>query len=498
MNKINTLCLVLTFLVLGMGLGNATFSIVSNSINPSQVGPGEFATLDLVVSNMGTTTVSGLSLEVRATSEITIQKNINIGDLSPGAQITISVPFKVNENAKTGIYSIELDFFGVGDTYSTSDTTNRGVIYKKVFSTLRIVSPPVLQISLSENEISDMSDVNLIIENSRGTAKEVYIKILNDDISFSNQDLIYINSLNNVTEIETTIDARNAEDGTQKIEFEISYQDELSNSYSDERSITVTVRKESGDLVFMQESSITTGTKQDLVLKIRNDGNNIQNLRLDLTSDEVQMYGVSTITVGDISKGEIKTVTIPVISTARPGSENVVINLKWVEQNKEKESTKNVPIKISSDSDIGVYLDARPTPLTIGEETVISVTVSNIGSYPIEATTINLESDAFTLLTIEKEQYIGGLNNDDFSSVQYRVVVTAEEEKEYPVNIIVKYKDSSGEWKTKTINKIIYPIYSKTQASNGSEFIIIIALVVIGGIYWWYKGKCKVKAKRVQ
>jgi hypothetical protein len=481
-----------------MGLGNATFSIVSNSINPSQVGPGEFATLDLVVSNMGTTTVSGLSLEVRATSEITIQKNINIGDLSPGAQITISVPFKVNENAKTGIYSIELDFFGVGDTYSTSDTTNRGVIYKKVFSTLRIVSPPVLQISLSENEISDMSDVNLIIENSRGTAKEVYIKILNDDISFSNQDLIYINSLNNVTEIETTIDARNAEDGTQKIEFEISYQDELSNSYSDERSITVTVRKESGDLVFMQESSITTGTKQDLVLKIRNDGNNIQNLRLDLTSDEVQMYGVSTITVGDISKGEIKTVTIPVISTARPGSENVVINLKWVEQNKEKESTKNVPIKISSDSDIGVYLDARPTPLTIGEETVISVTVSNIGSYPIEATTINLESEAFTLLTIEKEQYIGGLNNDDFSSVQYRVVVTAEEEKEYPVNIIVKYKDSSGEWKTKTINKIIYPIYSKTQASNGSEFIIIIALVVIGGIYWWYKGKCKVKAKRVQ
>jgi len=498
MNKTNMLCLVLTFLVLGMGLGNATFSIVSNSINPSQVGPGEFATLDLVVSNMGTTTVSGLSLEVRATSEITIQKNINIGDLSPGAQITISVPFKVNENAKTGIYSIELDFFGVGDTYSTSDTTNRGVIYKKVFSTLRIVSPPVLQISLSENEISDMSDVNLIIENSRGTAKEVYIKILNDDISFSNQDLIYINSLNNVTEIETTIDARNAEDGTQKIEFEISYQDELSNSYSDERSITVTVRKESGDLVFMQESSITTGTKQDLVLKIRNDGNNIQNLRLDLTSDEVQMYGVSTITVGDISKGEIKTVTIPVISTARPGSENVVINLKWVEQNKEKESTKNVPIKISSDSDIGVYLDARPTPLTIGEETVISVTVSNIGSYPIEATTINLESDAFTLLTIEKEQYIGGLNNDDFSSVQYRVVVTAEEEKEYPVNIIVKYKDSSGEWKTKTINKIIYPIYSKTQASNGSEFIIIIALVVIGGIYWWYKGKCKVKAKRVQ
>ena len=497
MNKINTLYLILTFLVLGMGLGNATFSIQSYSINPSQVGPGEFATLDLVVSNAGISTVTGLSVEVRTTSEITIQKNVNIGDLSPGAQITISIPFSVKETAKTGIYSIELDFFGVGDT-STDTSTTRGVIYKKVFSTLKIVSPPVLQISLSENQISDLSDVNLIVENSRGTAKEVYIKILNDDIGFSNQDLVYVNSISEREEIETTIDARNAVDGIQKIQFEINYQDELSNSYSDTRSITVNIRKESGDLVFLQENSITTGAKQNLVLNIRNDGNNIDNLRLDLTSENVQMYGVSSITVGNLLKGETKSVSIPVISNAEPGSSMVSMNLKWIEQGKEKESVKTIPIKISSDSDVGVYLDARPSPLIIGTEHTISITVSNMGSYPIEATTINLESDAFTLLTIEKEQFIGGLNNDDFSSVQYKVLVTANEEKEYPVNILVKYKDSSGEWKTKTITKIIQPTYPIVQQSSGIEFVVIIALVVVGGIYWWYRGKCKAKAKRVQ
>jgi hypothetical protein len=496
----NTLCLTLIFLVLGMGIGNATFSIVSSTITPDQVSPGEFATIDLVVSNAGTSTVTGLNAEIRATDQITINKNVNIGDLSPGAQITISIPFKVKEDAKTGVYQLELDFFGVGDTYTTSTsvvTSSRGVIHKKVFSTLKIVSEPVLQISLVESEISDLSELNIIITNTKGKAREVYIRILNDDIGFSNKDLIYVNSISEREEISTMIDARNAVDGTQKLKFQIDYQDELSNVYSDEREISVTVRKESGDLVFTQDNSIITGVQQNLVFKVRNDGNTIENLRVNLNDDEVQMYGVSTINAGTILKGETKTITIPVIASSKPGSQTVLMNLKWVEQNQEKESTKIVPVKISSDSEIGVYLDARPTPLTIGEETVISVTISNMGSYPIEATTVNLESEAFELLTIEKEQYIGGLNADDFSSVQYRVMVKGEE-KEYPVNLVVKYKDSSGEWKTTTINKIINPINSNVQESNGIEFVILGALVVIGGIYWWYRAKCKARAKRVQ
>lgn len=500
MNKMNILCLTLIFLVLGMGIGNATFSIVSSTVNPEQVSPGEFGTLDLIVSNAGTSTVTGLNAEIRATDQITINRNVNIGDLSPGAQITISIPFKVKENARTGIYQIELDFFGVGDTYTTSTsgiTSSRGVINKKVFSTLKIISAPVLQISLSENEISDLSELNIIVTNTRGNAREVYIRILNDDIGFSNKDLIYVNSISEREEISTMIDARNAVDGTQKLRFKIDYQDELSNIYSDEREITITVRKESGDLVFTQDNSIITGVQQDLVLKARNDGNTIENLRVTLNDDEVQMYGVSTINVGTILKGETKTITIPVIASSKPGSQTVLMNLKWIEQNQEKESTKIVPVKISSDSEIGVYLDARPTPLTLNEETVISVTVSNMGSYPIEATTVNMESEAFTLLTIEKEQYIGGLNADDFSSVQYRVMVKGEE-KEYPVKLTIKYKDSSGEWKTSTINKIISPAYSEVQKSTGIEFVLLGALVVIGGIYWWYRGKCKVRAKRVQ
>lgn len=490
--------LSLILFVLAMGLGNATFSIVSNTITPAQVGPGEFGTIDLIISNAGTSSVTGMAVEIRTTDQITIQKNLNIGDLSPGAQISISIPFKVSETAKTGIYAMDLDFFGVGDTYSSSDVANRGVIYKKVFSTLRIVSPPVIQLSLDKNEINDLSELKVTLTNSKGKAKKVYVKILNEQFGFLNKDLIYIDSLENVQEIDTIIDARNANDGAQKISFQINYEDELGNNYMDTRNISVTVRKESGDFVFIQDTSITTGKQQDLVLKIRNDGNAIQNLRMSLDDSEVQLYGISTINVGDIAKGEMKTVTIPVIATAKPGSKQVKVNLKWVEQNKDKESSKLVSIKVSSDSEIGVYLEARPAPVTIGSEHTISITISNMGSYPIEATTVNLESEAFSLLTIEKEQYVGGLNNDDFSSVQYKVRVIATEQKEYPVNITVKFKDSSGEWKTEKITKIIYPTYPTATQSSGIECIVIIALVVIGGIVWWYRNKCNVKAKRVQ
>lgn len=498
--NINSLYITLIFIILGMGVGNATFSIVSNTVTPSQLSPGEFGTLDLIIVNSGAYTITGLSVEIRTTSDITIKSSVNIGDLSPGAQIPISIPFKVDDAAKTGIYSVDLDFFGIGTSTSTRNESiiyNRGVIHKKIFSTLKIVSKPVIQLSMDKNEINDVSELSLILENSKGPAKNIYIKILNDNFAFMNKDLIYVNSLEDKVEFPITIDARNAEDGTHKIKFNLIYQDELGNGYADNRDISVTVRKESGDLVFIQDNSIITGQQQNLVLKIRNDGNSIENLKITFDDNEVQMYGISTINVGNIMKDETKVVTIPVLATAKPGSKQIKVNLKWIEQNKEKESSKTVSVKISADSKIGIYLEARPAPLTIGGEHTISITISNMGSYPIEATTVNIDSEALTLLTIEKEQFVGGLNNDDFSSVQYKVKVNNVEEKDYPITILVKYKDLNGEWKSEKITKIIYPTHAVQTGGSVGIYFVILGLAIIGIPLWFFTKNKKNKSKRV-
>jgi hypothetical protein len=141
-------------------------------------------------------------------------------------------------------------------------------------------------------------------------------------------------------------------------------------------------------------------------------------------------------------------------------------------------------LTISSDADVAVYLEAKPTPLYAGQEHTISVLVSNLGSYAIDNVDVEFNSDSLQSIDISDSQYIGSLNNDDFSTVQFKVRVDTVPEGEYPITLTINYRDKSGEWQSKTITEYVN-IYTQ-PVSDGSGFFMLGAVVVLAALGWFF------------
>ncbi|MCX6768450.1 MAG: hypothetical protein NTY83_01235, partial [Candidatus Micrarchaeota archaeon] len=150
---------------------------------------------------------------------------------------------------------------------------------------------------------------------------------------------------------------------------------------------------------------------------------------------------------------------------------------------------------VKSDSEVGVFLEANPTPLVSGGQHTLSVTVSNLGSYSIQGVTVDFESDALTLLTVQPEQYIGGLDKDDFSSVQYKVQVGNVQPGNYDATVKVSYKDASGARITDTKPVVIH-IEPAAQSGDGTGMLLLLAAIVAGVGYWYFKMRKKSKASQ--
>ncbi len=474
---------LLAFLFLLSGVF-AAFSVTSVTVAPSQASPGQFGTITFVIANADTTSsVQGVTMEVRKSDYITMTNQLVVGDLGPGSTTTLSVPFKVEANTPTGIYPIDISVYGVSKAASGTGTQSES---KKIIAALKVIVPPALQFSLDNSQISEVGDVTIQVKNDGGTAKNVYISIANSDIGFLNQDLVYVDKVEKNATIPISIDARNANEGSQKLQLTVTYEDELGNSYSVARELPVSIKKQSGDFVFTQVGSMVTGKEGTVKMKVKNEGDDAQNIRLSVISGDVQLVGISEFQIGNLKKGESIIVDVPLQANVEPGTTSAKFDLKWVENGQSREGTKNVPLKVSSDADVGVYFEAKPSPLYPNSDYTISVTVSNLGSYPIEATTASLSGEAFDLLSIQPEQYIGGLNKDDFSSVQYKVRVKDISPGSYPLSVIVKYRDASGEWVQKTVSASVNVLSQPSQGGTGIEMLAAIIIVVVALVYWFF------------
>lgn len=487
---------LMMFLLLISGVF-ASFSVSSFNVSPAQVAPGQFGTVTFVVTNGdAANSVQGITLEMSKSQYIIMDNRVIIGDLGPGSTVTLTLPFRVDPEAPSGIYPIDISVYGIAKAAFGTGTESQ---HKKVLMTIKVVRQPALQLSLEEGQINEISDEVLLIKNSGGAARKIYIRIMNANLGFLNQDVVYVESVDKNVSLPVIIDARDANEGSQKIQFAITYEDELGNIYSETRELPISIKKESGDFIFTQTSQLITGKEGKMKLQLKNEGDNAQDIRLSITSNNIQLVGISEYKVGDLRRGEAKVFEMPMLANVPPGSNVVKFNIKWVENGQNRESTRNVPIKVSSDADVGVYFDAKPTPLYSNGEYTISVTVSNLGSYPIEATTATFSSDALQLLSIQPEQYIGGLNKDDFSSVQYKVRTKDLAPGTYPMAITVKYRDASGEWVQKTVTANVGILQQPAQAGEGIEMLAVVVIIAIAAVYWLFlrpKQPAKVPVKR--
>lgn len=465
--------------LLAFGVAFAGLSVNDIAVSKSQYEPNEPGVATVTVTNpIGSERVTSITMTIESPTEIQVTSAPKMSDIDSGGSTVISLPFRVAGNARPGIYLINVVFNGFKESGGTKTTSTNTVSIPVV-----VVDEPDLSFTVDDKVLSGIDDVVLTISNNGGPAKSLKLRTAGA-VSLYGSDEIFVGDLTGNKTVSLTLDSRGAPDGPTDVVFVLSYKDELGMGQTDNSTLRMTVRNEKLDLRFNQASDLITKKESTLTFTVRNDGEEtLKDVRLSFPDDTLRLKDSGEMKFGDIAPGGSATASVIAFAELPPGVNQVNSDLSWIERDVQKEESRQLPVTITSDADVGVYLEAKPLPLTIGSEHTISVLVSNLGSYRIDNVDVSIDSPAMRSLDISERQYIGSLQNDDFSTVQFLVSVNASSEGAQPVRITVNYRDQSGDWKTKVITQNV-SVYGVPSA-EGSP-LPVLGLIALGAIAIWF------------
>lgn len=414
--------------------------------------------------------------------EITVSAPSQLSDIEAGGTAIVSVPIKVKPDAPAGIYLVTLRFVG----FSTESGQPTNAITNSISVPVTVLHPPLFAVTSDKGTISGIDAVTLTLSNNGGPAKNLRLRISDKSgVALYRASEIYIGDLAAQKVVPLTLDARNSSDGPVDVQMSFLYDDELGISHTDNTTLRLTVKNEVLDLRFNQLSTIVTGKDGTLTLEVVNNGDALSDVKLSFYNSTLRMKDKSEINIGDLAAGQRAQVSAEVSNDLTPGTTLIRAKIEWVEKDIRKEQYMDIPISVDSDTDVGVYLEAKPLPLTLGAEHTLSVLVSNLGSHAIENVDVTVSSPALRTLDVSDKQYIGGLQTDDFSTVQFLVRVNATEAGEYPVKFTVNYRDTSGDWKQKVITQTISLQKPEAVSQDPLPLVAGAALLVAGA--WFFK-----------
>ncbi len=463
----------------------ATGVITVEVANPCPVA-GSSSGLGLQTTTCeGVDTVNSVSLDYFTPLQITVSGQKYIGDIEPGGSTKIAMPLKVASDADSAIYTFEILLSGFSE--KTGEDGGFEAFSRRVSLPVIVIDAPILGLSTEKEFIGGVDTLPITISNNGGEASNLRMRIgEGSEVVFYGVDEIFLENVKDGIVVDATLDCRDAEDGPTSISLTLMYEDELGIEHTETTNLRVTVRNEQLDISFLQQSDIVTRNESTLTMMVRNDGDEtIKDVRLSFIDSTVRLKDHNEFKFGDIQPGQSATASVLVFADLGPGVNLIDSTVTWVERDVQREEERKVPVTITSDADVGVYLEAKPLPLTLGAEHTISVLVSNLGSYPIENVDVSISSPALRSLDISDKQYIGGLQKDDFSTVQMLMGVNATSEGSYPVYVTVNYRDQSGDWKQRvsTQNIAVYPTIEQEQ----SLIPLIIGAFVLAVLVWYFK-----------
>jgi hypothetical protein len=475
----------------------ATLGVDAYTVTPSTLRPGEEGAITFTIKNVVPSSGSADPLDdvqvffsPSTGMEFKAKSPFVVGTIDSGGSAIVSVPFRVLSSAKGGV--ITATFYISQKDESALKTLN---------AIIKVINSPVLTLSSDKQTILSTDSIKLSITNNGGTASRAILKIEeNSGFSLLGASQVFLGDIQNSTTVLVPIDSSNAKSGVRAIPFILTYQEEGGDTINATKYLTVSVKKESEDIIFTQEGKVVASQDNELSLRVKNNGKPLSNVRLFWTDSGLKAKQDNQVRLGDLATGAQATATFLVSAEGVPsGVQDSTLKLAWSEGGAEKEELLTVPIVVSSDADAMVYIDAKPTPVVADADLTFSVTVSNVGSSKIQNVEVTLEdSSAFDVFNVQRSQYIGGLEPDDFSSVSYKLRVKNVQPGNYPLNVKVRYKDTSGQWvdKQNSFDIAVRPADAAAKNGNGSLPIYVGgAVVALAAGYWYFRMRKKEKGK---
>ncbi len=476
----NILLAVMLFSMTFAGLSIDEYSLTKDVYSPGEPG---FATVK-VTNPIGSERVTAITMAINAAPELSVTSTPKLADIDAGGSSIVSIPFKVKSGTKPGIYTIHAFFSGYK---STGAGGNSVVSVNSVTVPVTVVNEPDFSFYVDTKVLTGFDSVNVTITNNGGNAKKVKLG-LPGEVSLYGSDQVYLGDISGNKTVEILLDSRDVEDGVANVLMVLNYDDELGISHTDNASIRMTVRDEQLDVSLVQKTALLTRDESTLTIEVKNDGDaTLKDFQLSFMNSTILMKDTNKIKFGDLAPGATSTVSAVVYTELAPGLNLLPSKIEWIEQDVQNEEARDVAITVTSDADVAVYLEAKPLPLSVGTEHTISVLVSNLGSFAIENVDVTITSPAMSSLDISNNQYIGGLQTDDFSTVQF--LMKPNMSGNQPVYLKVNYRDQSGEWKSETITQYISIYQPDMQDSSPVPLLLLVVAVVV--LVWWFKFRKK-------
>ncbi len=481
---------------------------VDYEVFPSdELPPGTSGMVELTITNsvaavsgsgVASVTVSSainddifVSVTSSSTSRIISESSITVGQMRSGAVTMVSIPFEIPGNVSSGVYPLYIrvnsnNFDADSDTRYTQRLINVPITVKKPVSLSLSITPNIFEQGLTY-------PVQFTIQDNGEPINNCNLIIDSEDVRFENMSSLYLGSVKGTKIINSTlyIDG-NADTGQTTVPIIVEYTHAL--GVNEEKSFNVPIiikARNSQFSIITLDTSLKPNTRNDFVMSVKNNGDHVaKNVEITFNDDFLVPISQSSTSLGTLLPGEVKDVTIPVaVKDVEMGYDTISFMISYNDENNNVmvPETVDVGVDISSPPDLDVYIVTSPIPLTSEGQYTFSVQATNVGVSNVKALTIDVVSnDVYKVLDAESEQFIGNLEADDFSTVQYKMLISSVEEGQYPLEFKVGYLDSSNNPHEIVITKKLN-VYNAPASNDTICIFAILIIVIIAGLIIYFK-----------
>lgn len=395
----------------------------------------------------------------------------------------MQIPLVVSGTAQSGVYSVSLTIRGI----EKNDQGQSVMTEKTTFTVVKVVKKPKLSIRLDTTQIQERGGVWVVIDNNGGKARGLSLKA-DGPFYFEGQPL-YVGDVEGSKKIPAVMDSTGAKEGSNTLVLRAIYQDILGESYTEVISLPVIVTKGIAGLKIRVKGGVE-GVESPMVISVENTGtNDLEEFKV-VFGEKVRAAEGGELSIGVVEAGSTKEAQFRGMTSFQPGISYESMGVEYVEKGERKRFQINVPVEVSSNNKLKVFLEGKPLPFYAGEKSKLIITVANVGNSKIDALSIVAEAEGAEMLSITNEQFIGELMTNDFSDAQFDIV--PKNPGPMPVKVTVKYKDAEGKEHSENYS---FTANVSQKASEGPSLLLIafvvVLVLIVAYFMWWRKRGAK-------
>ncbi len=476
---------------------HAGITISNYTVLPASVRPGVSGSVILTIANLDEKEVTGLALEVSSSDVLGSGGHFSYGDFKTGVSTIVTVPFRVSRDAGAGVYTSLMKF---------SWFTDDGSFSKSVSIPIVVQNPALLQIVGTGETVYADNDFVLEgkIRNTGGKALDAGLYINGSQFLPNGPSPLLLGDVlgEEAFQMPIAVDS-GVGSGVQSIPIYVRYVDELGAEQLVALPVTINLVRLGPDFAasVTGDNILTQGDRVGLRIALANIGNeDAYNAYVSIVNSSVLTpIGNAEVRAGDIAAGKSgEAVFLVGVNDVPPGFYPLRFQVRYENRNGEAQPPKfvNAGFNIAGKNEVSFFISTKPEAVSPGAGYTLQVQVSNVGSAPLKALVVSVMPEPVKLLNAQPSQFIGGLSQDDFSTVQYKILVPDNlKPGRYPILLSASFKDSYN--KDHTVNQTLFlTVVSREEAAkasgaaNGgiSPIVILVGLAVAAGVgYYAYR-----------